>query len=277
MVLSKDRDNTQWFFLDSGACDPAFNMAVDEYFATTAQLKQPLLRFYQWRPFTISLGYNQRSSDLDLARCEEKGLGLVRRPTGGRAVLHADEVTYAVIIPRSATAYYQSKILDTYNFISRALVNGLNILGLDARLERGSAGNTAYAAHDQSAIPCFSASAQYEVLINGRKLIGSAQRRFEAATLQHGSILTGRYHLDLPEYLNLSKDKARITLKKMLDSKSTSINEILPEPASYSRIVTAITEGFSREYGIQFETRSLSNTELNSIRLLQKKYEENWR
>ncbi|MCI0512772.1 lipoate--protein ligase family protein [candidate division KSB1 bacterium] len=263
---------SQWWLLDSGANDASWNMATDHYLAVEAKLDRPLLRFYTWRPAAISLGYNQHAEDLDLARCSADGLTVVRRPTGGRAVLHAEELTYAVIIPKSAHTWYRGNILETYQFISVALVAGLKKLGLDVQFEPRRTGNLAYAARNVAAVPCFSASAQYEILSAGKKLVGSAQRRFEQGILQHGSILMGTYHLRLPFYLRLPQIAEQPRLVQMLAAKTTSISQISAHPIRYDEVLQAMVAGFIEKYTISFIPKQLTAPELREIEALTKKY-----
>jgi lipoate-protein ligase A len=267
----------KWFLLDSGKNDGPLNMAIDEFLATQANLEFPLLRFYQWDPFTISLGYNQRVADLELEQCQKNGIGLVRRPTGGRAVLHAEEVTYSVIIPKSASAWYSESTLATYNLISELLVAGLNRLGLAVTLEQKTGGNIAYAARTTAAIPCFSASAQYEILFDGRKLVGSAQRRFEKTVLQHGSILLDKFHLNLPAYLKIANPDDRVRLTQMLDQKTVSMAQVLNHPPTYQQVVEAISAGFKEKSHISFITKLITPGEMAGVQMLRKKYLNLWR
>jgi lipoate-protein ligase A len=266
-----------WLLLDSGTQDGPRNMAIDEFLATQGELELPLLRFYQWNPYTISLGYNQRADDLAAERCQADGIGVVRRPTGGRAVLHAEEVTYAVIIPKCAKAWYAESTLAIYNLISELLVTGLSRLGLAVSLEQKTSGNTAYAARTTTAIPCFSASAQYEILLEGRKLVGSAQRRFEKAVLQHGSILLGDYHLKLPNYLKISQPDEADRLTKLLAEKTISISQILNYIPTYQQVIDAIIAGFVEKKQISFITNKLTPGEWAGVEMLRKKYNQLWR
>src|SRR5579875_2954295 len=151
-------------------------MAVDEAVATAvgAGESPPTLRLYAWRPAAVSIGYFQRlASELDLAACRELGLDWVRRPTGGRAVLHAAELTYAV------AAVEPGAVLDVYARWSRGLIAGVRRLGAAAEWIAPRRGRSA---------ACFDAGSAYEVAVGGRKLIGSAQVRRWGAVLQHGSL-----------------------------------------------------------------------------------------
>src|SRR5215469_2821804 len=166
----------------------AVNMAIDETImeAVSAGGVPPTLRFYQWAPPCISLGKRQPLSGIDLERCRQDGVQVVRRPTGGLAILHTDELTYSLVTcpddPRGGGA-----ILDSYRKLSQGLMRGLELLRLKAQMQPVSPG----ASHNASAA-CFEAPSAYEITVNGRKLIGSAQTRPHGKLLQHGSVpLTG--------------------------------------------------------------------------------------
>lgn len=264
---------TQWWLLDSGIADAYSNMAIDEFLATKANLDAPVLRFYQWQPYSISLGYNQRIEDVNPNACKADGIDVVRRPTGGRAVLHAEEVTYAIILPQKISGdKKRDSVLQTYNYISQALVEGLKILGCDVRLEQGTGGNVAYAARTTEAIPCFSASAQFEVMSEGRKMVGSAQRRFERGILQHGSILTGRFHERLPLYLNIAEQVGKERLMNSLTQKTISISQLLNHSVSYREVVEAIISGFVKKYQICFSKKQPDSLDWQGIESIKRSY-----
>lgn len=162
-------------------------MALDEALlqAVARGDSLPVLRLYRWRPATVTLGYGQSAArDVDLEICRRAGLDVVRRSTGGRAVLHDREVTYAVIAPL-ASGLFAGSVLDCYRVIAEVLQQALVQLGLPAQLvpgkPRGGRPNVMKAV-------CFSAPSQYELVIEGRKVAGSAQKRHGQAFLQHGSI-----------------------------------------------------------------------------------------
>lgn len=275
--LSSPNPQKNWYLVDSGPNNGSLNMAIDEYLATSVNCEVPILRFYQWQPYAISLGYNQRSADIDLEKCRQDKIDIVRRPTGGRAVLHAEEVTYAVIIPKPASDWFQNSTRVTYQFISQALVAGLAKLGLSVKLENRTHGNVAYAARTSAAIPCFTAAAQHEVMFQGKKLIGSAQRRFSSAILQHGSILLGDFHLKLPQYLKINNPKEQIALQQSLVEKTISISQILKQPISYREVVDAIVAGFSEQYHISFIKKEMKSQKHPQLERLLDKYQQGWR
>ncbi|MEK9136365.1 MAG: lipoate--protein ligase family protein, partial [Bacteroidota bacterium] len=182
---------TIWNFIAGGEYTGDFNMSFDEMLAQrlVSGLGAPTLRLYRWKPWAISLGHNQNLSDINIDRCRRDGIDVVRRPTGGRAILHAEELTYSVTMPVDRRG-----ILQVYNEISTALVEGLRQFGVDVSLQRSQL-NFVETYKSPSSIPCFSSSARYEIEWKGKKLVGSAQRRYTGnggeVVLQHGSILCG--------------------------------------------------------------------------------------
>ncbi len=154
----------------------------------------PILRLYRWRPYAVSYGFHQRLDDFDAAAIDRLGFDLVQRPTGGRAILHAEELTYSVVGP-SPGPLFGDTLHTCYMRINEALVRFLRDLGHEAEISGGE---------DRSEMRqavCFKSAGQHEIRVGGRKIIGSAQRRRDGVFLQHGSILTGPRHADLLECL----------------------------------------------------------------------------
>lgn len=173
-----------WRCIRSGALPGPVNMALDEALALSCARGEggPALRLYAWDPPTVSVGYAQAlAGEVDQEACRQLGLGVVRRMTGGRAVLHQHELTYAVTFPEGFLG--PGGIREDYRRISRGLLLGLRRLGIRADLSRGIPGRG-----PGSGI-CFLATSRFELTVGGRKLVGSAQRRLRGAVLQHGSIL----------------------------------------------------------------------------------------
>jgi lipoate-protein ligase A len=246
------RRTEAWRFEYSGALDGAGNMARDTAMAEglAAGTGAPALRLYTWSPWAISLGYNQREEEIDAARCRAVGIDVVRRPTGGRAILHAEELTYCVVMPAG-----RRSILDAYNEISRALVKGLGLFGVEASLQR-SQPNFPEHYRSPSAIPCFTASARYEIEVDGRKLVGSAQRRVTGATqvvLQHGSILCGPAHKRLTEFIR-ADEHVREMLREELDLKTADLSGATGGPVDIGRLAQCIRQGFELQLDIRFDT-----------------------
>lgn len=169
--------------ISDGPLDGAANMARDEALLESArQGGPPAVRLYGWSRPTLSLGAHQPSSDVDLVACRARGIDLVRRPTGGGAVLHDAELTYAVA-GRLGEPPFPSSVVGIYDTIAAALLAGFARLGVQAVASRSSGRGGPAPAH------CFSAPSAREILVAGRKLAGSAQLRRSGAFLQHGSIL----------------------------------------------------------------------------------------
>jgi lipoate-protein ligase A len=175
----------RWRLLVSPPLDGAANMALDEALLERARATgESVLRVYAWHPPTLSLGRNQPARDAyDRARLRASGLGVVRRPTGGRAILHEREVTYSVTAPASADPR-RGALGESYARINRLLCDGLRRLGVPAEVAPPGG-----RAPSPGIAPCFAVPVAGELVLGGRKLAGSAQWREDGALLQHGSIL----------------------------------------------------------------------------------------
>lgn len=233
----------------------AANMAADMALASAVQRGEvpSTLRLYGWKPWAVSLGYNQKETDIDHEASARYGFDIVRRPTGGRAILHANELTYAVAMPANGTG-----ITETYSLISKALVDGLSGICADVSYESSQLNfQTLY--KRQESIPCFSASARYEVQINGRKLVGSAQRRFTVpdlpeVVLQHGSILLGTEHKLLAEILSVNEDAVKQKILADIEHKTIDLSTATGRIVTAEEASDAVVRGFERTMGITFVT-----------------------
>jgi lipoate-protein ligase A len=241
---------TPWRFVDTGFNTGLHNMQWDEERARSLEEGNgvPTLRLFRWNPWAISLGYNQGTAELDVARCQRDGIDIVRRPTGGRAILHAEELTYSVVMYAG-----RKGILQVYNEISRALVRGLHLFGVNATLQR-SQPDFAEEYRHPSSIPCFTSSARYEIEWNGRKLVGSAQRRFgdHDVVLQHGSILCGPAHQRLADYLSIPDALMLERIRTEMKTKTVDLSEICAHPVQTEKLAACIKKGFEEEWNIAF-------------------------
>lgn len=198
-----------WRCIHSGAATGAFNMAADDLMLRRAAEagRQPVLRFFGWNPPAVTLGYNQAAErELDLERCRAAGVDVVRRLTGGRAVLHWAELTYSLAWPEGALG---ATVEESFQLIARGLVQGLRHCGVEASLERSQAGHTSRRGGRTQSPPCFASISRWEVKYRGRKLVGSAQRQVKGAVLQHGSLLLGPEHKRLLDLLSGDEDHVR--------------------------------------------------------------------
>ncbi len=197
-----------WRCLNTGDRTGQFNMMIDERLVANLRdgFGRPTIRFFGWRPWAVSLGFNQSEAGINQEKCASDGIDVVRRPTGGRAILHARELTYSVVMYSAGRS-----IVDVYHDIGRALVRGLRLFGMDAefvRLQpaRDESGYGSPPLRSWRHVPCFASAARYEVSVGGKKLVGSAQRRYRSGVegevvLQHGSILVGPEHRRLVDYV----------------------------------------------------------------------------
>jgi lipoate-protein ligase A len=257
-----------WRYIQSGHLSGSLNMAIDTVLATQIDTSTPTLRLYGWSPPAISLGYHQPISEIDLSKCTKAGIDVVHRPTGGRAVLHAEEITYAVVIPKSSP-YYSEKIMTVYEQISRAILAGLRYLDIRTEFEHAKKNSGNYSRGDFSSL-CYATSIQYEINYQGKKLVGSAQRHFDAAVLQHGSILIGPRHADLPFYLTKGNAEWKNAVKAFMQKQTTCLNHLSPEPLSYERVADALLQGFQDIFNATFHKTELSEQEWNLAKKLNK-------
>lgn len=255
----------KWRWIHSGRNAGALQMARDQAALLSArETGCPTLRVYGWEPYCVSLGRHQDAACMDLSECEKAGIDVVRRPTGGRAVYHAREVTYSVIIPRNHPVFYSS-VSRVYNRISRGLCSGIQQLGVAADLTRRTPDLRAHYRNPLS-VSCFSASARNEVMIQGRKLIGSAQRQTAEGLLQHGSILLDDEHLNLPDFL-AGVDRAESKrMKAAVASRTISLSEALGRKVTFEETAEAVCRGMSRVFEARFESHTLTDEEENRAR-----------
>ncbi len=208
-----------------------------------------ILRFYGWQPYCISLGANQSFDDITLKQTKKNNIDVVKRPTGGRAILHAEELTYSVIIPNVTDI----NGLEFYKSISNALVFGLKKYHLkltDVALETQQPDFPKLLKESEGAI-CFGSTAKSEIKYNGKKLVGSAQRKIGSTLLQHGSILIGPYHQNLVNYLKVDEEKRQI-LRKSISEKTTDLSSILKESINVFELQEKIIEGFIHVFNANF-------------------------
>jgi lipoate-protein ligase A len=236
-----------WNYLDTGSRSGCFNMQLDEALARKVASGEslPVLRFYRWQPYCISLGKNQKMEDIDSEKCRSEGIDVVHRPTGGRAILHAEELTYSMIFKDDIAG----NIDETYYRISCALVKGLQTLGIPAEMAPVQADFRSLYQQPSSAA-CFSSSAKHEIQVNGKKLVGSAQRRFTGAVLQHGSILIGSYHRRLTDFLKLNEAEKKEMIR-ILEDKTIEIEQI--RQVSLEELKTELKKAFVESFGIEFK------------------------
>lgn len=244
-----------------------WNMALDEALMESARSGAVTLRFYGWHPGCLSFGRNQAAlGRYDAAAARARGVHVVRRPTGGRAVYHDREVTYSVTAPADAWG----SLKDAYARVNRALAEGLRRLGVPASVATDRSGRRA---PRPVARACFQDPLPGEVMAHGRKLIGSAQWRRDGALLQHGSILL---HND-QQVVDELRAATAAALKAV---PAASLAELLPALPGVRRLTDALVEGFAEVFGDPVVPGSPTPKELARARELSARYADDawtWR
>jgi lipoate-protein ligase A len=247
--------------IDNMAIDKAICLACGEGNSITT------LRLYGWKNPTLSIGYNQKLAEIDCDFCKASSIDIIRRPTGGKAVLHEDEVTFSVASSLD-NKLFPKTIPESHKKISLAILEGLRELGIDGRLQEKSLNK----------IPkdpnCFAIPSIYELTLNGEKIVGSAQRRYRKSFLEHGSAK-----------LKINHDRlSRLFFKPCLGEFSN--NPILsnePEPMAgicdfpqnnftKEQIKDSIISGFEKVFGIRFDESLVNDYEL----VLAKKHKDEY-
>ena len=244
-------------------------MAVDEALlaAVSSGDSPSVLRFYQWHPAAVSIGYNQRAErDLDLDACQRAGIDVVRRISGGRAVLHWEELTYSISFAEDEPLLGRS-IAEAHGAIAHALAAGLREFGVDARVDaKGSAVVTRRPVR-RPVIgggvkePCFSSTSRFELTCGGRKIVGSAQRRVRGGVIQHGSILIGPGHRLLPQLLLTEAAEQRHLMREQLTAGSTHLSEWCDEVVDVGSLMHCLEVGIRDTLNIEFTRSELSRPE----------------
>lgn len=240
-----------WRLVRDGARDPLFNMALDQVLASRVARGEapPTLRFYTWDRPAISLGFHQDPSRvLNMEEVRRLGLSVVRRPTGGRAVLHGHDLTYAVALPTSLP--WVSTLMETYRALSEALREGFLRAGVPVTLARGHVGELR-----PGPLPCFASTARYELVWRGRKVVGSAQRRFKGAVLQQGSIPLRR----APVWLDRVWPEA-----SSYDHRWAPVEEVVGAPVDAGELASTLAEGFRHWLGVDLVESPLDPEELDA-------------
>jgi lipoyl(octanoyl) transferase len=200
----------------------------------------PTLRLYRWSPPAVSLGYFQDAGEVvDMEACRQAGVDVVRRPTGGRAVLHQDELTYSIIVPEAHPFINKGGVMDAYRGISRGIVTAFNLLGIVASITPEKEARAGLAPGS-----CFDTPSAYEVQVNGKKVVGSAQLRRDGIVLQHGAIL---FKLPVDLYRKVLKKDYRLAGEKdsmELGDKAAGLCD-LGYDISYEKMTRALVKGFS--------------------------------
>lgn len=250
-----------WRLIITPASSGAWNMSLDEaLLQSVAEGSAPTtLRLYDWQPTTLTIGFAQPAADVDRNRLIAEGWDLVRRPTGGSAVLHVDELTYS-LTARATEPLLSEGLLESYRKISQALLAGLSRLSVNAAGDRtyGEAGST-----KQKNPVCFETPSNYEITSQGKKLIGSAQARKYGGILQHGTLPLYGDITRVTRVLNFPSPQDRTNAAARLDDRASTLESILGYSPDWNVVAGAITEGFSEYFAVTFNIESPAQYEIN--------------
>lgn len=239
----------EWRFIDKGPCTASYNMAIDEAIATSVRngSQPPTLRLYEWDRLSVSLGLFQKVTDVNLQYCINNDIPIVRRPTGGRAILHGDELTYS--FSSRNDGYFSCGLLDAYRQLSIAFKKAFGKLGLETTMkrERESGRNLT-----RSPL-CFQSKSYGEITFRGEKLIGSAQKRWKSGFLQQGTIL---YGIDEEAMKNVFRTGSTEYLKDRITGLRDAVPDLDPD-----RFKEAVRMSFEEAFQIKFISSSFSQEE----------------
>lgn len=278
-MRASSKKKEEWRFINTGKNDAFFNMALDEALLILSEKKNtpPVLRLYQWEPKAVSIGYSQAvERTLDLRKCRKMNVDVVRRITGGRAVLHDSDLTYSICTSRNHFDLLGENINETYRRISLAFLESLKLLKIKGEWEKEISREDFLPTHDFSK-PCFSSSLRYEIKVDGRKLMGSVQRRFKNSFIQQGSIPLKSQNLDLVDLLPFMDSEKREKIKIDLKKHSISIQELLETNPQLNKIISALESGFSSFFSTSLVDDKPNVEELKLTKKLISKYKsEDW-
>ncbi len=213
------------------------NMAVDRYLVEwAAENNRPVLRFYGWQPFCLSLGRHQRDGDVDRALLSKEGFDLIRRPTGGSAIFHSGELTYSFVLPRQETMDHH----ELYEWVHDHLASALQHKGYEVALTRRSADEN-YLKGGVDVFACFNRKAKSEIHYRGRKVVGSAQKIYRRSILQHGSVMINETHHSILSYLKLSKEQKK-EQQRLLMENSVALTTIRSGEVSPHSLAASFTD-----------------------------------
>ncbi|MBT3339213.1 MAG: lipoate--protein ligase family protein [Anaerolineae bacterium] len=246
-----------------------WNMAVDEAILEHVVRGEspPTLRLYSWNPPCLSLGRAQPFSDVNAAALSANGWGIVRRATGGRAILHTDEITYSIIVPDD-NPHVSGSLLESYQHLAQGLLAALENLGANVQMNEKKAD----AGSEQNPV-CFETPSAYEITVNRKKLIGSAQARQKDGVLQHGSLPLWGDLARITQALNFPSAESRRSAAEKLLARASTLESALGRAVDWGTASKSFVHGFESALGIQFQRDDLSRSEIVRLAdLVKEKY-----
>jgi len=256
-----------WRLIISSPSSGSWNMAVDEAILEEVVSRDAptTLRLYSWHPYCLSIGHAQSISEVNTGFLIEKGWGVVRRPTGGRAILHADELTYSINAPIN-DPHIQGGVIESYQHLSQCLLHALDSIGI----KTDSKPKVEEEKHLSKNPVCFQYPSDYEITFQGKKLIGSAQARKINGLLQHGAIPLFGDISRIISTLNFKNDEKKLKAKSSLLTRATTLQAVMGYMISWKVMADAILHAFEETLNIHFIYSTLSPNELSRAKILQK-------
>ena len=265
-MLSGD-SSSPWRLLPSGEAPGASHMALDQALLEEAVQEgfPPTLRFYRWSPPAISIGRFQPLAEVDLAACDREGIDVVRRPTGGKCILHLDDFTYSLVLP--ARFPLPNGVAAAYRLICGGILCALRRLGLPAVIQSRVGDH-----YRRGTGACFAATTQADLAYAGRKICGSAQVRRRGAVLQHGSILMQDRSELLFRLLSFEGDEQRKRALAGYRERCIPLSEAGCR-CGWEEVAASFRAGFQESFGVKIEPGGLSPREGERWRALVRAYE----
>lgn len=247
-----------WRLLDTGALPGALNMGMDMAILALRESGKspPTLRFYHWSPPAVSLGYFQKETAIDMAACRRLGIDVVRRATGGGAVLHENDLTYSIVA--GVKDGMPHSVAEAYRLLSEGLLAGFRGLGVEPESGHGDAGPT------ESDI-CFTRFAAGDLLYQGKKFMGNAQTWKRSTLLQHGSIMLESHAETWAAIFHSAMDADEDLIEKIA-ARTTSLSDIMNREMDAALVKTSLTEGMARALTVTFQPGEPSPEEWDMAR-----------
>ncbi len=235
----------------------------------------PTIRFYAWEQPTVSLGYFQRATrELEIDKIKQHGFSLVRRMTGGRAVLHDRELTYSVMVP-ATHELAQASVVESYRMLSEGLRQGFLALGLQAQIVSLADETERQKYATMGSAACFDSPSWYELVVEGKKIAGSAQVRAHGGLLQHGALLLDMNVDELMDIMIFPNEKRQNQFREEFLSRASSVKQLSGRDVSYSDAASAFAHGFAEGLTAKLTTGKVSDAEIGIATALQRdKYED---
>ncbi len=262
-------DQNNWRIILDPLSDGILNMATDKAILMSCNEgnSPATLRLYGWQRPTLSIGYSQDIfRNIDVKSCKQKNIPIVRRFTGGRALLHQSELTYCVVAPIPHPAFPGS-LRGAFEKISLAILESLKIGGInDAQVAGKKSGGSRGESGRSPA--CFSMANHCEITVRGRKLVGSAQRRLNASFLQHGSVIVDRVPQLIHGLLKYSSEIENQKVLESLNANTTTLNQILKRDIEYDEVIQWFLKGFEKSFPGDWDIGKLTQQECALIEKL---------